>query len=149
MATSRRIEEISKPYHPLPARAAELPYSPAVCVSGPVDMVFLSGMTAAPLYHSHPHVREEHLHAPDIETQARRAMDKIKMILEGQGITLRHIVKMTKYLTDMRDQEGVAAVMKEYLGEWKPASTTICIHSLNQPGARIEIDVIAIKDRQA
>ena len=107
-------------------------------------MVYLSGMTAAPLYHSHPHIREEHFHAPDIETQARKAMEKIKMILEGQGLTLRHVVKMTKYLTDMRDQEGVSTVMKEYFGDWKPASTTICIHCLNQPGARIEIDTASV-----
>ena len=147
MQTDRRIEDVAKPYHPIPERAAELPYSPAIHVSGPADMVFLSGMTAAPLYHSHPHIREEHFHAPDIETQARRAMDKIKMILEGQGLTLRNIAKMTKYLTDMRDQEGVSAVMREYFGDWKPASTTVSIHSLNQPGARIEIDVIAVKPR--
>ena len=108
-------------------------------------MVFLSGMTAAPLYHSHPHIREEHYHAPDIETQVRRAMDKIKMVLEADGLSLRHIVKMTKYLTDMRDQDGVSVVLKEYFGDWKPASTTIGVHSLNQPGARIEIDVIAVR----
>ena len=147
MEQTKRIEEISKAYHPIPERAGELPYSPAIHVSGPVEMDYLSGMTAAPLYHSHPHIREEHFHAPDIETQARKAMEKIKMILEGQGLTLRHVVKMTKYLTDMRDQEGVSAVMKEYFGDWKPASTTICIHCLNQPGARIEIDVTAVKPR--
>jgi 2-iminobutanoate/2-iminopropanoate deaminase len=147
MEQTKRIEDISKAYHPIPERAGELPYSPAIHVSGPVEMVYLSGMTAAPLYHSHPHIREEHFHAPDIETQARKALDKIKMILEGQGLTLRHVVKMTKYLTDMRDQEGVSTVMKEYFGDWKPASTTICIHCLNQPGARLEIDVTAVKPR--
>ena len=29
----------------------------------------------------------------------------------------------------------------------KPASTTICVHCLNQPGARIEIDVTAVRPR--
>lgn len=32
-------------------------------------------------------------------------MDKIKLILETEGFTLRHVVKMTKYLTDMRDRD--------------------------------------------
>ena len=147
MAEAPPIEAITRTTHPIPERSAELPYSPAVVVSGPVDLVYLSGMTAAPLYHSHPHVREEHFHAPDIETQTRRAMDKIRLILETEGLTLRHIVKMTKYLTDMRDQDGASQVVREYLGDWKPASTTICVHCLNQPGARIEIDVTAVRPR--
>jgi enamine deaminase RidA (YjgF/YER057c/UK114 family) len=147
MGDTKRIEEITYSSHPIPERSEELPYSPAVVISGPVDTIYLSGMTAAPLYHSHPHIREEHFHAPDIETQVRRAMDKIKLILEKEGLTLRHIVKMTKYLTDMRDQEGVSNTMREYLGDWKPASTTICVHCLNQPGARIEIDVTAVRPR--
>lgn len=147
MGDTKRIEEITRSSHPIPERSEELPYSPAVVISGPVDTIYLSGMTAAPLYHSHPHIREEHFHAPDIETQVRRAMDKIKLILEKEGLTLRHIVKMTKYLTDMRDQEGASNTVREYLGDWKPASTTICVHCLNQPGARIEIDVIAVRPR--
>lgn len=140
------IESITRTVHPIPERHAELPYSPAVVVSmGTIDLVYLSGMTAAPLYHSHPHIREEHFHAPDIETQARRAFEKIKLILETEGLTFRNVVKMTKYLTDMRDQEGASTVQREFLGDWKPASTTIGVHSLNQPGARIEIDVTAVR----
>jgi 2-iminobutanoate/2-iminopropanoate deaminase len=147
MSEKRNIDAITREVHPVPERRKELPYSPAVHVAGPVDICFLSGMTAAPLYHSHPHIREEHYHAPDIETQVRRAMDKIKLILETEGLTLRHVVKMTKYLTDMRDQDGASAVLKEYFGDWKPASTTICVNCLNQPGARVEIDVTAVRER--
>ena len=144
MSETRSISAITTPVHPIPERQNELPYSPAIFVSGPADIMFLSGVTAAPLYHSHPHVREEHFHAPDIETQARRALDKVKLVLETKGLTLRHVVKVTKYLTDMRDQDGMSAVMKEYFGDWKPASTTVCVNCLNQPGARVEIEVTAV-----
>ena len=147
MSQNRNINVITREVHPVPERRNELPYSPAICVTGPVDILFLSGMTAAPLYHSHPHIREEHYHAPDIETQVRRAMDKIKLVLETEGLTPRHVVKMTKYLTDMRDQDGVSSVLKEYFGDWKPASTTICVNCLNQPGARVEIEVVAVRER--
>lgn len=143
----KSIESIARLVHPIPERKDELPYTPAIRVTGPADILFLSGMTAAPLYHSHPHVREEHYHAPDIETQTRRAIEKIKSTLEADGLSLRNVVKMTKYLTDMRDQDGASAVLREYLGDWKPASTTVCVNCLNQPGARIEIDVIAIRPR--
>ncbi|OGA50358.1 MAG: hypothetical protein A3F74_11520 [Betaproteobacteria bacterium RIFCSPLOWO2_12_FULL_62_58] len=138
---------MTREVHPIPERRGELPYAPALHVSGPVDILFLSGVTAAPLYRSHPHIREEHYHAPDIETQVRRAMDKVKLILETEGLTLRHVVKITKYLTDMRDMDRMSSVLSEYFGDWKPASTTICINCLNQPGARVEIEVTAVRER--
>jgi 2-iminobutanoate/2-iminopropanoate deaminase len=34
-------------------------------------------------------------------------------------------------------------VLKEYFGEWTPASTTICVNQLSTPGARVELDMIA------
>ncbi len=147
MTEQGEIRAVTREVHPVPARRHELPYAPAIHVTGPVDMLYVSGMTAAPLYHQHPHVREEHLHAPDIETQVRRAMDKIKMVLETEGLTLRHVVKMTKYLTDMRDLDGMSGVLSEYFGDWKPASTTICVNCLNQPGARVEIEVTAMRPK--
>ena len=52
--------------------------------------------------------------------------------------------QVTKCLTDMRDEDRLSAVMKEDVRDWKPASTTICVNSLNQPGLRIEIDVTAV-----
>ncbi|MCI3950706.1 MAG: endoribonuclease [Burkholderiales bacterium] len=147
MEAKKSIESITREVHPKPERRHELPYSPAIAVSGPVDILFLSGNTAAPMYHQHPHVPEEHQHAPDIETQVRRAMDKIKLVLETEGLTLRNVVRMNKYLTDMRDRDGMSAVLKEYFGDWHPASTTVCVNCLNQPGARVEIEVTAVRPR--
>jgi 2-iminobutanoate/2-iminopropanoate deaminase len=37
----------------------------------------------------------------------------------------------------------MSATLREFLGDWSPASTTVCVNSLSTPGARIEIDVIA------
>ena len=59
-------------------------------------------------------------------------------------LSWRHVVKVTKYLTDMRDFDGLHRVMNGYMGDWRPASTTICVNSLSSPGARIEIDMIAV-----
>jgi 2-aminomuconate deaminase len=70
-------------------------------------------------------------------------METIKSILDHEGLTWTDIVKVTKYLTDVRDQDGMVAVLKEYFGAWTPASTTICINQLSTPGARIELDMIA------
>jgi len=146
-ASDRAIENVATVVQPIPEREREMPYAPAVHVDGPADILFISGATASPLYHKHPHVAEEHRHASDIETQTRRAMDSIKMILDHQGLSWRHVVKVTKYLTDMRDMDGMVVVLASYFGDWKPASTTICINALSTPGARVELDMIAIKPK--
>jgi 2-iminobutanoate/2-iminopropanoate deaminase len=146
-ASDRAIEKVATVVQPIPEREREMPYAPAVHVDGPADILFISGATASPLYHQHPHVAAEHRHASDIETQTRRAMDSIKMILDHQGLSWRHVVKVTKYLTDMRDMDGMVTVLASYFGDWKPASTTICINALSTPGARVELDMIAIKPK--
>jgi 2-iminobutanoate/2-iminopropanoate deaminase len=140
-------EQLVTAVHPCAELREQMPYAPAIRVTGPADILFLSGSTSSPLYHQHPHVPEEHRHPPDIESQTRRAMEGIRMVLEDQGLSWRNVVKVTKYLTDIRDMDGMVAVLAEYFGDWKPASTTICINALSTPGARVELDVIAVKPR--
>jgi 2-iminobutanoate/2-iminopropanoate deaminase len=36
----------------------------------------------------------------------------------------------------------MSRAMAPYFGDWKPASTTICINQLSSPGARVELDMI-------
>ena len=70
-------------------------------------------------------------------------MENIKLVLDYKGLTWRNVVKVTKYLTDMREIDALHQVMNGYFGDWRPASTTLCINNLISPGARVEIDVIA------
>mgnify|MGYP000365565046 FL=1 len=106
--------------------------------------MYLSGATASPLYHAHPHEWHEHDHPNDIESQVHNAMASIKSILDHEGLGWTDVVKVTKYLTDMRDQDGLNSALSTYFGSWKPASTMICVNSLSTPGARIELDMIAV-----
>jgi enamine deaminase RidA (YjgF/YER057c/UK114 family) len=70
-------------------------------------------------------------------------METIKSILDHEGLTWTDIVKVAKYLTDIRDKDGMVAVLKEYFGLWTAASTTICVNQLSTPGAQIELEMIA------
>ena len=103
-----------EPVHPKPEEAHTMPYAPAVHIVGACDLMFLSGATPSPLYHKHPHV----------------------------GASWRDVVKVTKYLTDFREADAMHKTMHKYFGDWRPASTTVCINSLSSPGARIELDMI-------
>ena len=142
MTTEARpsIEEV----HPEPDRAAEMPYAPAIEVTGASQILFLSGATASPLYHQHPHVKEEHVLPDDIEEQTHRCMASIKSILDAKGLSWRNVVKVTKYVTDMREADAMHKVMNEYFGDYRPASTLVCINNLSSPGARVELDMIAV-----
>jgi 2-iminobutanoate/2-iminopropanoate deaminase len=77
-------------------------------------------------------------------------MEAIKTILDHEGVTWTDVVKVTTYLTDIRDQDGMVTVLKEYFGEWTPANSTICINQLSTPGARVKLDTIDAfpRDRQ-
>ena len=131
-----------EPVHPKPEEAHTMPYAPAVHIVGACDLMFLSGATSSPLYHKHPHVEAEHVHPHSIEEQTMRAMEAIKSILDHTGATWRDVVKVTKYLTDFSEADAMHKTMAKYFGDWRPASTTVCINSLSSPGARIEIDMI-------
>jgi 2-iminobutanoate/2-iminopropanoate deaminase len=127
---------------PDPSQAHKMPYAPAVRVVGACDLMFISGATASPLYHHHRHRDEEHVHPHSIEEQTRNAMEAIKSILDEVGATWRDVVKVTKYLTDIRDGDGMHRTMNAYFGDWRPASTMVCINQLSSPGARVELDMI-------
>src|SRR5579864_8099985 len=129
---------------PKPEEAATMPYAPAVSLETPAELIFISGATASPLYQQHPHVAAEHVQPDDIREQTRRAMENIKIVLDHKGLTWRNVVKVTKFLTDMREIDALHQVMNGYFGDWRPASTTICINNLSSPGARIEIEAIAV-----
>ena len=131
--------------HPDLSQEQYMPYAPAVRVRAPADLLFISGSTDSPLYHQHPHVAEEHIHPVDIETQTQRALANIQIILDHEGLGWNHVVKVTKFLTDMRDLDGVNREMGKLFGGWKPASTAICVNCLSSPGARVELEMVAIR----
>jgi len=126
-----------------PDRIADMPYAPAMRVEAGTTMLFISGATASTLYHKHPHEFDEHDHPTDIREQVHLAMANIKEILDHEGLTWTDIVKVNKYMTDMRDFEIMTMTLKEYFGDWTPASTALCINQLSTPGARIELEMIA------
>ncbi|MDI6024660.1 RidA family protein [Corticibacterium sp. UT-5YL-CI-8] len=130
--------------HPRPEEAANMPYAPAVEVMGAGGLLFIAGATASPLYHQHPHVPEEHVLPHDIGEQTRLALANIKLVLDAKSLTWRNVVKLTKYVTDMRDMDRMYEVLGEHFGDWRPAGTLVAVNNLSAPGARVELDMIAI-----
>jgi 2-iminobutanoate/2-iminopropanoate deaminase len=137
--TNPAIEEIQT----IPERRPDMPYAPAMRVAAGTELLYISGATPSPLYHKHPHELHEHNHPVSIKEQTRLAMENIKSILDHQGLTWTDIVMVKKFLTDMRDMDGMVSVLADYFGDWTPASTTVCVNQLSTPGARVELEMIA------
>src|SRR2546429_273760 len=65
-----------------------MPYAPAIKVKGGTT-VYLAGVTAAPVYHHHPHRPEEFDSMPrTMEAQARAALENLKRGLTAGGAFL-------------------------------------------------------------
>jgi 2-iminobutanoate/2-iminopropanoate deaminase len=78
---ARRIEIV---HHGDRRTDVHMPYAPGILVAQG-RLVFLSGVTAAPVYHSHPH-RDEEFDLPDsMREQARLTMENLKKTLEAAG----------------------------------------------------------------
>src|ERR1700729_4213530 len=102
-----------------------MPNAPASKVRGGAT-VYLAGVTAAPVYHHHPHRPEEFDAMPrSMEGQARAALENLKRGLEAVGATFADIVTADRFVTDLTDQDALNRVWAEYFGDAKPATTTV------------------------
>lgn len=80
----------------------------------------------------------------DVAAQARQVFENIRLVLERAGSGPEHVVRVTVYLTDVDDRPLINPVRQEFFGETRPASTLIEISRLAIPGAKLEIDAVAL-----
>lgn len=132
-----------EPIHPRPPQHV-MPFVPGIKVRNASTLLFLSGATANPLYHAHPHDPVELTPPEDIREQTRRVMDNLQMVLEAAGARFQDVVKITKFLTRMDEQDAVWEVMRGYFGDHLPTSTTVEVSALVTPGLRVEVEMIAV-----
>lgn len=109
------------------------PYSQAVRAG---DMIFTAGQLGLV-----PDTRQ--LAGPDIETQARQALENVKAVVEAAGSCLKHVVKSSVFLADIQDWPRLNAVYAEYFPENPPARSAFQVAALPM-GARVEIEVVAV-----
>jgi 2-iminobutanoate/2-iminopropanoate deaminase len=126
-----------------------MPYAPAIKVRGGTT-IYCAGVTAAPVYHHHPHRPEEFDVMPkDMEGQARAALENLKKGLAAAGATFADVITAERFLTDMDQQDALNRVWAEYFGNNKPATTTVQVVRLaTDPRCLIEINAIAVIDER-
>jgi len=139
-------KDVAAVHHADRRRDVMMPYAPALLVRRG-GLLFLSGVTAAPVYHSHPHRDEEFDLPSNMREQAVLAMENLKKTLAAGGGSMSDLVSATRYLTDVREQDDLNRVWAEYLGGHLPTTTTVEVSRLaTHARCKIEISAIAVVD---
>ena len=143
------LKEIAIVHHADRRRDVVMPYAPAIAVRRG-DLVFLSGVTAAAVYHSHPHRDEEFDLPPTMPEQAVLCMENLKKTLEAAGATFADLVAATHFLTDVSEQDDLNRVWAAYLGSHVPTTTTVEVSRLaTHSRCKLEISAIAVTESRS
>jgi 2-iminobutanoate/2-iminopropanoate deaminase len=118
-------------------------FSEAVTVRGigAGKLVFLAGVGAEDENGPRGNIR----HHNDLVAQCEYAFDKIKRVLAAHGANMNHVVKVTSYLTDMKNRVPYGQCLSRNFGAAPlPVHTLIGVAALAFPEMMLETDVTAI-----
>jgi 2-iminobutanoate/2-iminopropanoate deaminase len=80
----------------------------------------------------------------DVVAQTRQVFANLRDVLAEAGCRFEDVVKVTVYLTDVDDRPKINPVRQEVFGDSRPASTLVEVSRLAVPGARVEIEAVAL-----
>lgn len=100
------------------------------------DLLFISGLVGVD--------SQGALVSADVAAQARQVFENMRAVLEEAGCRFEDVVKVTVYLADVDDRPKINPVRREVFGEARPASTLVEVSRLAVPGAKVEIEAVAL-----
>jgi 2-iminobutanoate/2-iminopropanoate deaminase len=80
----------------------------------------------------------------DVVAQARKVFENIGLCLAAAGASFADVVKVTTFLTDIRDRGRINPVRQEFFGDARPASTLVEVSALVLPEFLIEVEAVAV-----
>jgi 2-iminobutanoate/2-iminopropanoate deaminase len=80
----------------------------------------------------------------DVVAQARAVFTAMGKVLAAAGASAANVVKVRVFLTDVDDRPKINPVRQEFFGEARPASTLVEVSRLALPGAKIEVEAVAV-----
>jgi reactive intermediate/imine deaminase len=88
--------------------------------------------------------RGELVGGEDVVAQARQVFRNVGDVLAAAGAGFGDVVKVTVFLTDVDDRARINPVRQEVFGDARPASTLIEVSRLAIPGAKLEVEAVAL-----
>ena len=77
-----------------------------------------------------------------VSDQAGQIMKNLQIMLEHLGLGFANVIKTTIFLSDLEDFKVVNEVYRSWMGECRPARSTVGVAALPL-GAAVEIEIIA------
>jgi enamine deaminase RidA (YjgF/YER057c/UK114 family) len=118
-------------------------YSQLVDVPAGTRLIFLSGQVA---------LDEEGrlVGAGDLEAQATRVFENIRLALSDAGATFADVVKLTYYVLDTAELPALRRVRDRFISTSKPpASTLVQVRGLFRGDVLLEVEAVAAVGRPA
>ena len=135
----------------IPIPNSTFPIAQAVRVTGDSVITYVSGQVP-PVVNKDADPQSLQAYG-DVKTQTVGVLNRIKQILEGQGLGMADVIKMQVFLVhDARAPMDFKAFMEGYTQFFGgsqpnlPARSVVGVASLANPGFLVEIEVIVVKD---
>ncbi len=107
---------------------------------GNAEMIFTTGQIALDK-------NGEVVSPNDISKQADFIFKSLEKILNEAGSSLDDVIKTTIFVTDMNDFSAISEVRNKYFKNSEPVSTLVEVKRLVKDGCRLEIEVVAVKQK--
>ena len=150
-ASAQSGDHLETIHHPNYDKTVFMPFVPALKVKSG-KLLWLAGGTALPVYHDHPHKRDQILKylTNDLEGQVRQTMDGIMETLKAAGASPKDVLHVFIFRARPRmgDIGKASAVVNSYFAPFnhKPTTTNLAVLELGEPEQLVEIQVVAVVD---
>ena len=104
------------------------------------ELLFVSGLLAVD-------AEGELVGGADVVAQARQVFANLRAVLEAAGCGFGDVVKVTLFLTDVDDRPLINPVREAAFDDARPASTLVEVSRLALPGAKVEVEAVALVPR--
>ena len=131
-----KIERFQPPGMDIRMQDGKPAYSHVVTVTGPGKLIYVAGQLGRD--------SDGNIVAGGMRAQIEQTFQNLDKCLKAAGATWADVVKTNTFVTDYAAFSECRDVRMRYVSIATPTSTTIQISGLAQPGAMVEIEMVAV-----
>ena len=80
----------------------------------------------------------------DPTEQTHKVMQNISQLIKEAGGEMKHLVKISVYITDIKNREAIYRTIGEYTKDVHPVSTGLVVQALARPEWLVEVEATAV-----
>jgi 2-iminobutanoate/2-iminopropanoate deaminase len=131
-----KIERFQPPGMDIRMQDGKPAYSHVVTVTGPGKLIYVAGQLGRD--------SDGNIVAGGMRAQMEQTFQNLNKCLKAAGASWADVVKTNTFVTDYAAFSECRDVRMRYFSIATPTSTTIQISGLAQPGAMVEIEMVAV-----